>query len=178
MRITIFILIILFNLIFQVSFVDNLEIFNVIPNTSLILCISYAYLRDDIEGSLFGLILGITQDIFVGGILGLHGLIYFIIGYFFGKPFKNLYPVYVIPVFFLVFLGTNLYEIGIYIISFLFRGRMELDYYFMNIFLPESIYNVLITTPIYYLMYFINKKIEAYEKPYRKIFAKDNINDR
>lgn len=177
LRIAIFILIVIINLIFQVSFSDNIEILNTIPNTSLILVISYAYLRDDVEGGLFGFTLGLIQDIFFGSYLGLHALLYVIVGYIFGKPFKNMYPVYVLPVLLLIFTSTFMYEFGVYITSFLFRGRMDLQYYILNLILPEAIYNTLIGVPIYYFMYFINKIIEKKEKPYRKIFEKDNIND-
>lgn len=178
MRFTIFIIIIILNLILQVSFAESIEIFNVIPNTSIVLVISYAYLRDDIEGGLFGFILGIIEGIFLSGFLGLNALLYFLIGYFFGKFFKDLYTIYVIPVLFLVFIGTIFFESGIYITSFLFRARTNFSFYFINLMLPEAIYNVILTTPIYYILYFINTHIEKREKPYRKIFEKDVANEK
>lgn len=177
MRIAIFVFIIMLNLIFQVSLSDKIEILNVLPNSALILVVSYAYLRDDIEGGLFGFTLGLIYDIFLGSVLGLNALLYFVIGYFFGKPFKNLYSVYVMPVLALVFLGTFVYETGNYLFLFLFRGRIDMSFYIINIIFPEAVYNTIITTPIYYILYFVNKFIEKQEKPYRKIFAKDNIND-
>ena len=171
MRIITITTIIIINFILQTSL--SLEIFGISPNTSIILIVSFSILRYEVEGGIIGFFAGLLQDIFFGTIIGFNALLYMLIGFFSGKPFKEFYAEnYLLPLT-LVGISTIFFNLSYYIFNFLFRARMDIVYYLWSIILPSTLYNLAITLPLYILLYIINSKLEKHEKPYRKLFNKN-----
>jgi len=156
--------IILINHIIQSSLFQFIEINNIKPNSALIIIVSYAILRGDVEGAIFGFFAGLLQDIFFGRYIGLNALFYMHIGYFCGKPFKDFYfENYVIPLV-LVLISSFAYDFLVYFTSYFFRGHLDYFFFFSRIILPGAVYNLFVCIPIYVMVYKINKRIEAKEK--------------
>ncbi|MFV0502907.1 MAG: rod shape-determining protein MreD [Lachnospirales bacterium] len=177
MRFIIFFILIFVNLIMQATIVQSIGYNFISPNTSIIIIISYAYLREDLESGAIGFISGLLQDVFFGGILGFYALLGFFTGYVSSKFFKRFYSINPLPVLFMVFTGTFFYETIFYFFHFLFRAKLNYIYYFNNIILIEMVYNVLITIPIYYFIYNIDRKLLIREKPKRYIFESSGDNN-
>ncbi len=171
MRIIIVSAILLLNLAIQGTILDFLEINNVIPNTSFILIVSYGRLRGDVEGGLFGFVSGLFMDVFYGRVIGMYALLGFISGYIAGKPFKGFYRRNFLTLVVLMGFMTFFYESLFYFMNFLFRGKLDLLYFMHSIIIPVCVYNMLATMIIYPIFYNINRLLEMYERPKRKMFS-------
>ena len=91
-------------------------------------------------------------------------LIYTIIGYLNGF-FKNIfYPEDIKLPMILITVSELVYCILYYIFKFLLRGRLNIGYYFVHIMLPEIVYTIIITLPLYLIIVWINEHLEAYER--------------
>jgi len=170
MRVFVVSAIVLLTFVLQSTVLRHIEIFGIRPNISLIIVVSFGILRFEKEGGIIGFFAGLLQDIIFGPVIGLNALLYMLIGYFSGKPFKKFYAeIFLIPIF-LVGSSTLFFNIVYYILNFLFRARLDILYYFGTIILPETLYNVTVSLPVYFFIYVVNKYLEKIEKPHRRIF--------
>jgi rod shape-determining protein MreD len=158
-------------MILQSTVFHYLSIYKIMPNTALIIIVSYSILRNDIEGAVFGFFAGLLQDIyFSNNVIGIHALLYALIGYYSGKVFKDFYKEnYLIPMF-LTFICSFIYEFIYYLIWFLFRGKTDISLYLFSIILPRSVYTVVATLPLYSIVYIVNEKLEYRSKDKTKLF--------
>lgn len=157
-------LIIIFNIVLQSTFVQEIAIGGITMNLLMITVVSFALIRGKIEGAVIGFLIGLMQDVFFGNVIGFYALLYMYIGFFGGFINRALYKDNImIPL--LVISGADLiFNLVIYIITYLFRGRTDFLYYFGNIILPELVYTTFISIFIYKLYLFINDKLNAIEK--------------
>jgi len=170
MRILITALVVFINFIIQSSLFMHIEFFGIRPNSALIIVVAISILRTDIDGAVTGFFAGLLQDIVFGRAIGLNALLYMCIGAVCGKPFKNFYREnYFLPIF-LVAGATFFYEFAIFVASFLFRGRLDMPFYFQRIILPSLAYNAFLAFPIYRIIYSINKFIENKELAGRRFY--------
>jgi len=150
-----------------------MAIFSVTPDTAVIFIVSYGVLRGDVEGAIFGFSVGLLQDIFFGGPIGMFALFGFLIGYVSGKPFRDFFKDnYFLP-FFIVLIAILFQQFMIYVSSFLFLGHLNLALFARTIILPTTIYTVSLSIPLYSLMHFINGRIERFETARRNLFEKE-----
>ncbi len=163
MRLIVLALVAIINIALQIS-LPNLFNLAILPNTSLILVVCYSYLRSDIEGAGFGLFVGLLQDILFSSVLGHFALIYFIIGFVSNHLLKNIMNSNVLPIFLLTMLSSYIFNILLYFFTFFFKGRLEFFDYVYKIMIPESILNAVMSIPIFYLLFFINNKLEKREE--------------
>lgn len=158
------------NIILSSTVFRHIAIFGIMPNTTIIIVVSFALLRSDTESAAIGFFAGLLQDILFADALGLNALLYMVIGYFCGKPFRDFYREnYLLPLF-LILGATFFFEFAYYVTNFLFRSRLDILYYFSRIIVPELFYNALLTIPVYRIIYNINKSLEKKETSKRKLF--------
>lgn len=168
MRIITISIIILIN--FVISTTWPVMIFGITPNTAIVIIVSLAILRKEVEAATVGFFAGLLHDIFFGNFIGLNALLYMLIGFFSGKPFKEFYVEnYILPII-LVGFSTLFFNFSYYVFNFLFRARLDFFYYLVTIILPATLYNITITLPIYIVTYLINSHLEKREKSKRKLF--------
>ena len=163
-------LIIIMNLVLQSTLFQYIEILNIKPNSSILIIVSYAILRGDVEGSIFGFVTGLMQDIFFGQFIGLYALFGLLVGFFCGTPFKSFFRENIILSFVLSAIVSFAYGFAFYVTNFLFRGKIDFFYYFHKIILPEAVYTTFLSVAFYALIYWINRKVEDIEKMNRKVF--------
>lgn len=173
MRLRIFIMVLLsiINLILQSTVILHIPYITVYPNTMLVMVICYSVLRDDIEGSIFGFFNGLLFDIFFGRVIGFYALLGLIAGYLSAKPFREFNSNNYLTPGVIIFFMSIFYESLFYFFAFLFRGRTDFLNYFINIILPEAIFNVIIGIIVYIIVYLVNRRLEIHEKPKRKMFS-------
>jgi rod shape-determining protein MreD len=126
--------------------------------------VSYSILRGDVEGAIFGFFVGLMQDVFFGNVIGIHALLGALVGFFSAKPFKDYYNEnYLLP---LISVGLSfvLYELAYYMMVFFFQGRVEIFFYIRTIILPGAIYTLILTLPIYKIIFLINAKLEERQR--------------
>ncbi len=171
MRIFVMILITLINLIVQSTFGVYFSPIFILPNTMLVIVLSYSIARNDIEGAIFGFVNGLIYDILFGRVIGFYALLCLVTAYLSAKPFKELSPNNFLIATAMIFNMSIFYNFMFYFFGYLFQGRVAIGSYFFNIILPESILNGLISFAIYPLIFHINRLLEEHEKPKRRIFG-------
>ena len=57
-----------------------------------------------------------------------------------------------------------LYNIVIYILTFLLKGRFQFSSYFLNIIIPEMVYTIIVTCVLYPLLLLLENLLERKEK--------------
>ena len=164
---------ILINLILQSTLFKYIEIIGIKPNTAVLFVVSYAILRGDAEGAAAGFFSGLAQDIFFGEIIGMHALMYMMIGYICGKPFRDFFRENFFLPLFLGSAGIFAYGLVFYLINFMFLGKLDFIYYLRKIILPETVYTIAAVIPVYRLVYAVNGRLEKSEKNRRMLFREE-----
>lgn len=136
-----------------------LEIASVAPNILLILTISFGFMQGKKEGLMVGFFCGLLIDIFSGGVLGLYALIYMLLGYGSGFFCKIYFDEDIKVPMILVAGGDLMYNLVIYFLFFVLRGKMGLFSYLQAVILPEIVYTVLVSIVLYRILYRLNQHL-------------------
>ena len=128
----------------------------IVPNLMIILTASFGFMRGERTGLLFGFFCGLLVDIFFANVLGLNAMIYMYIGFISGYAFRSFYDDDLkVPLFLVA--GTDLlYNLAVYGLQFLLRGRLGFWTYIYRIIIPEIVYTVFLTIIVYRVFYWIN----------------------
>lgn len=163
MRIIFLLIIAILNVSLQMSIPNVLDL-TILPNTSVVLVICYAYLKSDVEAATFGLLVGLLQDILFSQVIGYYALIYFVVGFVMSHLLKHFMNSNIIPIVLLNFIGTFMYSIMVYLFTYFFRGKLQFFHYMYNITLFEALENVVVAIPIFYLLYFADERLKRREQ--------------
>lgn len=170
MRILIVSIILFLNHMLQATYIQHIRIRGVVPNIAIIIIVSFALIRGSLEGAIVGFFAGLLQDMYYGTTMGFYSLLGMYIGYICGKPNQKFYREnYLLP-FGLVVASTFMYEIIIYVTSFLIRGKTDFTYFLNHMILPCVVYTGVVSLFIYRIIYVINEKLEQKEKLNRRFF--------
>ena len=151
MTIFIFILLMLVNFFLQSSFLPYFSIFDVVPNTAIILIICIALFKGKNYGSIFGLFIGLLQDIIFSPIIGINAFIYFFLGYVLGLIENKLVRGNIfIPIIFSA-LGIIYYNFSYYVFTYFLSQEIPFLSFAKNTLLTEIIYTAILTIPVYLL---------------------------
>lgn len=146
----------------QSTVLGYVEIHGIRPNLLLIVAISVALIRSDWEAATIGLVCGLGMDILVGRALGWYGISLFLVCFLIGQINSKLYrenPL--IPVFF-VFTSSIVIEMLCYLIIFFLKGYEDFVFVMTNLILPESLYNAVLSFPVFKLIERLYKKIDKF----------------
>lgn len=157
-------LIMILNIVLQSTFVQEFAIGGITMNLLMITVVSFALIRGKIEGAIIGFLLGMMQDIFFGNVIGFYALLYMYIGFFAGFINRALYKDNIMIPLLVISSADFLFNLIIYIITYLFRGRTDFIYYLINIMLPELVYTTFVSIFVYKLYVFINERLDIIEK--------------
>lgn len=148
----------------QSTVFPNLAFGGIIPNLMIVVTASYGFMRGRKSGLLVGFFSGLIMDIFFSNVLGFYALIYMYIGYLNGVFKKMFFPEDIkLPIALIV--GSDfLYNIVIYVLTFLLKGRFQFSYYFLNIIIPEIVYTIIVTCILYPLLLLVENLLERREK--------------
>ena len=141
----------------QSTVFKNLEISSIVPNVLLILTISFGFMQGKKEGIMVGFFSGLLIDIFFGSALGLYALIYMYLGYASGFFCKVYFDEDIKVPMVMVACGDLIYNMAVYLILFVMRGKLDFFAYMSMVMIPELVYTVLVTIVLYRLFYRINK---------------------
>lgn len=143
----------------QTGVFSRFRIAGVVPNILIIITSFFGFMMGRRLGGIVGFVCGIIMDLYNSSLFGMYGLIFLLIGYmngllrklFFGDDMK-------LPLFF-VAVSDLLYGVIVFLIMFLRRSRYDFVFYFMNIMMPEMVYTICVTIPLYFCMDFIIRKM-------------------
>ena len=140
----------------QCTIMDYISIGSITQNLPLILCVAMGLMRGRKVGLWTGFFSGLFIDLFYGSLFGFYALIYMYAGYISGYAFRSFYdddPK--VPLFLVA--GTDLlYNLSVYGLQFLLRGRLGFLTYIYRIIIPEIVYTVFLTIIVYRIFYWIN----------------------
>lgn len=157
-------LIIYISFILQCSVFNHISLGGIVPNILLIITSAFGFMKGQNTGMYVGFISGLMIDVFFGSPFGFLTIIYTFIGFFNGF-FKNIFYPEDIKLPMILISGSELMFCAIYyIFKFLLRGRLNIGYYFLHIMLPEIVYTVIVTLPVYIFIVFINDRLDTYER--------------
>ncbi|MCI9526918.1 MAG: rod shape-determining protein MreD [Lachnospiraceae bacterium] len=148
----------------QSTLFQMLSIASISPNLLIVVTSSFGFIRGRKEGMWIGFFSGLILDIFFGSVIGFYALIYAYIGYVNGFFRKRFFPDDIKLPLILIAASDFSYNILVYLFLFFLRGRFRIDYYLLNIMLPELVYTILVTIVLYFIILKINKKLEKIEK--------------
>ncbi len=170
MRVFIFFLIIIFDISIRTTILQHFSFFSVLPNTTLILIISYGMLRNQEEGCLFGFITGLIFDLLIGNYIGLFTFTGLIVGYFSSVPFTSLYRESFLPPTITVLVSSFFYELIFYILNIYTYEYISFFGYLYAKIMPTVLYSIAVTPIIFKIISNINIYIEKKESYKRKVF--------
>ncbi|NLW22434.1 MAG: rod shape-determining protein MreD [Tissierellia bacterium] len=142
-------LIIVVNFIFQSTILPYFNIFDVVPNTSLILIVIISLLKGKKTGSLIGLIIGLLQDIIFSPVIGINGFIYFFVGYLIGMIENKLSKDNVLIPFIMTMGATVGYHLLYYVFMYFLAYNISFYSFFRKVVVIEMICNSLLSLVIY-----------------------------
>ncbi len=163
-------IIIVLNFLIQSTFLHSIEIIGIIPNTAIIIIVSFAFMRGEYEGAAIGFIIGLLQDIFFGQFIGMNALLGMLTGFFCGKFYVDFFTENFLVPLIMTTVSTIVYELAFYILNILIFGYTNLFYFVKNIVLPEAAYTALFSVFLYKLFYIINERLEDREVIKRNLF--------
>lgn len=144
--------------ILQTTVLHLVSIGSITPNLLLILCVSMGLMRGRKSGMWTGFFCGLLVDLFYGSLFGFYALIYMYAGFFSGYAFRIYYDDDIKVPMLLTAIMDLLYNLAVYILQFLLRGRIGLFTYLYRIIIPEIVYTVFLTVIVYKIFYFINRR--------------------
>lgn len=147
----------------QTTVFRSLEMGQVAPNLLIILTISFGFMQGKKEGLMVGFFSGLLIDLFYGDVLGFYAMLYMYIGYLSGFFCKIFFDEDIKVPIVMVAAGDFILNFAIFVLKFLFRGRVDLYSYLKMIILPEIVYTVLLSVLLYRIFYSINKRLVAGE---------------
>lgn len=142
-------IIIILNLILQSTVMQYIRIYDVLPNTALILVISFAIYNGKNKGAIIGFIIGVLQDIVFARIVGLNTLLYMLTGYLVGATNQKIFKDNLIIPFIMTALATTFYESINMLFIYLLGYRIELFNVFKKMLVVEVLYNSIMSVFIY-----------------------------
>lgn len=160
------ILILILNFIFQSTILQHFKVLGVVPNTSLIIVVIFALLKGKYSGAFTGLIAGLLQDIFFGGVIGINAFIYFAIGYMAGLLDDKVFKENLVLPFLTILSATAIYNIMYYLFMLFLSIDVSFIVMIKGILLKEMIYN----STVAILMY--KKILKHYREPSIKFTKK------
>lgn len=140
----------------QCTVLHGISVGSITPNLIVILCVSMGLLRGRKSGMWTGFFSGLLVDLFYGSVFGFYALIYMYIGFFSGYSCRIYYDDDVKVPMLLTAAGDLVYNLAVYGLQFLIRGRLGLGTYLYRIILPEIFYTVFLSFFVYRIFYYFN----------------------
>lgn len=152
-------IIVLVNFLIESTILQHVSIFGVVPNTTLIIIVCFALLAGKRTGSILGLILGLLQDIFFYDVIGVHALIYFVIGYIIGLTDKKVFKENLFLPFVFTAISTFAFHFMYYVFMYFLSVNVDFIKLIKNIVVIEIIINSFLS------IFFYKQLLKLYRQP-------------
>lgn len=148
----------------QSTLLQKIAIGSISANLLVIFVVSVGLMRGSRTAMFTGFFIGLLNDLCFGPVVGLYAFLYMAIGYLCGFSCKIYYdnnskvPVILVAIYDLI------YNIGIFVFTFLLRGRIHFLFFLKRIIIPELIYTMVLTIIAYKIFRFINYRFMEYNR--------------
>lgn len=148
----------------QSSVFRTFALASVVPDVLIVLVITAGYTKGKTYGLFTGMFAGLMIDFSIGDLIGLHGILYMLIGYLTGFSNK-IYDKddYTLPVLF-IGIGEFLYQNMYYFVSFFIRGKLNYFYYLRRLILPKIIYTLAVGIILYKVFHVFHRILLRIER--------------
>lgn len=143
----------------QSTFLQKIAIGSISPNLLVIFVVSVGLMRGSKTAMSAGFFIGLLNDLCFGTVIGIHAFLYMAIGYLCGFSCKIYYDNNLKVPIVLVMVHDLLYNLGIFVFTFLLRGRVHFLFFLKRIIIPELLYTIFLTIAVYKIFYFINYRL-------------------
>ena len=154
------IILFIFIYLLQSNLFTQFKIAGVMPNLFVILMLYIGLFMGKNSAIIYGTIFGLLIDIFISRKLGITSIMLIVVGVISNLFDKNFSKDNRITVMAMVGASTLIYEIGAYILSYIFLNINMETWVFIQILLIETIYNIILTIIIYPIMQLTGYDIE------------------
>lgn len=151
MTIILIFLTIILNLVLQSTIFPYFEILGKVPNTGLIIVVIIALARGRYYGGLFGMLIGLLQDILFSSTIGVNSLIYFFAGYLIGYVEDTFARDSVINIIIFTALATIYYNIFYSLHMYFLNKPVTFIFAVESVFSFEVVYNCIVAIILYKL---------------------------
>ena len=145
--------------ILQCTLMNVIAVGSIQPNLLIILCVSTGLIRGRKSGLWTGFFTGLLADLFYGSVFGFYALVYMYVGYFSGYAHQSFYDDDIRVPMVMTACMDFIFNMALYGLAFLLRGRLALGVYLRRIILPEVLYTTLVTFIIYRILRLIFYRI-------------------
>lgn len=159
--------------ILQSTLFKNITFVGVGPNLLIVAVSSFGFMSGKKTGLILGFISGLLIDLFFGTYIGFYALIYMLVGYWNGFFRRAFYPEDIKLPIILIVLSDFIIEFFTYLFSFLLRGKIEIGYYFIHIFVPSLLYTMVIAFALYPIILFLNRYFEKNHRRSARKFGEE-----
>lgn len=129
---------------------------NILPDLTLILVVGMGFLLGERQGAVVGLVAGLLEDVMFGQALGFFALSKMMLGLGAGLAGKEIYREKAMGPVVLVFAGTLIHGIILYMLQYLYIGtEISLEAKITSVFLPRALFNAFLTVPVYSLVHWL-----------------------
>ncbi len=139
----------------------NAAVFQAAPNILLVITVSTGFMRGKKAGMITGFISGLLYDAVFGSVIGLHALLFLLMGYVAGIFYKVFFDNNVRVPLALVTVMDIAYNVVLYVIFFLMRGRTAFFSFLLQRILPEAVFTFIITFFLYRILYAADRVLGA-----------------
>lgn len=137
------------------TILHRIKIYGIIPNLSLCMVVSCSLLFGSVFGRRLGFLVGFIHDVLFLDVLGFFALLYFLLGQTAGL-FKNGFDQNnLLLSLSITALFDFLFSILCYLFLHFFQGRIDVFYYLIHIIIPELIYTIIASIPVYFMVRFL-----------------------
>lgn len=162
-------LVIVINFVLQTTLFKYISIAGVLPNTALLIVVSFALIKGNNRGAVIGFFCGLLQDMFYGKVIGINMLIYMIIGYIVGYADEKIFrDSVIVPILFTSASTVFYYALFLFFIFFL---RIEFNFAaaLRSVIIPEAVYNSALVLVFFRILYRLEKRFnEKYNLRFTK----------
>lgn len=145
-------LIIIVNFILQSTIIPYFSVFDVVPNTGIIIVVIIALLKGKKLGASAGLLTGFLQDIIFGPVVGVNAFIYFFVGYLIGMTENKFSKDNMLLPVIMTIVSTAGYHFFYHLFMFFLNYNVSLSVIFKDIVISEMIYNSLVSILLFKLL--------------------------
>jgi len=139
--------------IIQSSFFSFFFVGQALPDILLVFVIVLGFLMRERRGAILGLIAGLFQDILFGQALGYFALAKMILGFLAGLVGREVYRERIYGPLFLVFGGTLLHELLLFVMVNHFIGSVSFEMNMLQHIVIMALFNTLLTVLVFPLLY-------------------------
>ena len=157
------------------TILHKIAIYGILPNLSLCMVVSCSLLFGSAFGRRLGLWIGFLLDVLFLNVLGFFTLLYFLVGQLAGL-FKNgfdqnnlLLSLTITALFDFVF------SCICYLFFHFFQGRIDVLFYLNSTILPELVYTMAASIPVYFLIRFLGVRLERLFEKHRHQAAEGSM---